>query len=201
MWATWIYRFFKWSSDLTLVTWSKDHVWKPLTLSQYLPWFGVNTSSAGRDMYFTCHMTSQDTYSVIHIYGWWLLAACQHPEKFGNHWHSDSKRKKYFIKNMNLINTYCQWKIELTGAKKKTREKTSQPQKYIFWEKLPKNLKDISPPVTTFYKVAFEIKTSWAKNAVKPTHFGNIRCQWCCVYLVYSFSNKKIIIIYNKKLK
>ena len=43
-----------------LVTWSKGHVWEPLTLCQNLAYCGVDTSSAGRDMCFICHVTQQD---------------------------------------------------------------------------------------------------------------------------------------------
>ena len=43
-----------------LVTWSKGHVWEPLTLCQHLAYCGVDTSSAGGDMYFICHVTQQD---------------------------------------------------------------------------------------------------------------------------------------------
>ena len=43
-----------------LVTSSKGHVWEPLTLCQYLAYCGVDTSSAGGDMYFICHVTQQD---------------------------------------------------------------------------------------------------------------------------------------------
>ena len=32
-------------------------------------------------------------WDAMHIYGWELLAACHHPEEFGDHRHSDSKRK------------------------------------------------------------------------------------------------------------
>ena len=50
---------FQKSRDLTL---SKGHVWEPLTLSQYLAYYGVDTSSAGRDMRFICHVIPQDDY-------------------------------------------------------------------------------------------------------------------------------------------
>ena len=32
-------------------------------------------------------------WDAMHIYGWELLTACHHPEEFGDHRHSDSKRK------------------------------------------------------------------------------------------------------------
>ena len=35
--------------------------------------------------------------------------------KFGDHKNSDSQEEKYFIKYMNLINTYYHWKTELIG--------------------------------------------------------------------------------------
>ena len=56
----WRYRFFKQSRDLMLVTWSEGHVWEPLKLCQHLAYCGVDTFSAGGDMYFICHVTQQD---------------------------------------------------------------------------------------------------------------------------------------------
>ena len=41
-------------------TWSKCHVWEPLTLCQHLAYCGVDTSSTGGDMCFICHVTQQD---------------------------------------------------------------------------------------------------------------------------------------------
>ena len=49
----------------------------------------------------------------MHIYGLELLAACHHSEKFGDDRYSDSWEEKYFTKNMNFINIFCPWKIEL----------------------------------------------------------------------------------------
>ena len=54
------YRSFKEPCDLKLVIWSKGHVWEPLTLCHHLAYCGVDTSSAGEDMYFICHVTEQD---------------------------------------------------------------------------------------------------------------------------------------------
>ena len=45
-----------------LFTWSKGHVWEPLILCQHLAYWVVDTSSAGRDMYFICHVTQQDHF-------------------------------------------------------------------------------------------------------------------------------------------
>ena len=46
----------------------------------------------------------------------------------------------------------------------------SQPHKFTFWEKLPKNFKKniLFPLMTTFYNFALKIETSWAKKVVKP---------------------------------
>ena len=44
----------------TLVTWSKGHVWEPLTLSQQLPKWAVDAFSPAGDMYFVCHVTLQN---------------------------------------------------------------------------------------------------------------------------------------------
>ena len=43
-----------------LVTSSKGHVWEPLSQCQHLAFCGVDTYSAGGDMYFICHVTQQD---------------------------------------------------------------------------------------------------------------------------------------------
>ena len=43
-----------------LVTGSKAHVWEPLLLSQHFAYCGIETSSAGGDMYFICTVTQQD---------------------------------------------------------------------------------------------------------------------------------------------
>ena len=45
-------RFSKQSRDLMLPTWSKGHVWEPLTLSQHLAYCGVNTPSADGDVFY-----------------------------------------------------------------------------------------------------------------------------------------------------
>ena len=45
-----------------LVTWSKGHVWEPLTLCKHLAYFGVDTSSACRIIYFICHVIQQDHF-------------------------------------------------------------------------------------------------------------------------------------------
>ena len=51
-----------------------------------------------------------------------------------------AKRKKCFIKNMDLMDTNYHWKkwVEWISTK---QEKLSQPQKCIFWEKEPDSLK------------------------------------------------------------
>ena len=43
-----------------LVTWSKGHVWEPLTLCQQIAYCGADTYSAGGDMSFICHVIQQD---------------------------------------------------------------------------------------------------------------------------------------------
>ena len=43
-----------------LVTSSKGHVWEPLSQCHHLAFCGVDTFSAGGDMYFICHVTQQD---------------------------------------------------------------------------------------------------------------------------------------------
>ena len=64
--------------------------------------------------YLSCDPT-RSLRCHAYIYAWELLTACRHLEKFGDHRHCDSWAAKCFIKNTNLINTYCHQKIELNG--------------------------------------------------------------------------------------
>ena len=50
------------------------------------------------------------------------------------------KSKKYFIKNMNLIDKYLQWKKSVDWIST-TQEKMLQPQKCIFSKKRTQKLK------------------------------------------------------------
>ena len=50
---------------MKVVTWSKGHVLEPPTQSQKLAQFGVNTFSAGGDMYFAYHVTPQDHFIEV----------------------------------------------------------------------------------------------------------------------------------------
>ena len=59
-----------------------------------------------------------------------------HPNKFGDHRHSDSYKKKFFIKNMNLIDTYYHCKIELIGYPI-GKKNTSQLKNVCFERKGP----------------------------------------------------------------
>ena len=52
-----------------MVTWSKGHVWEPLALCQHLAYCGVDTSSAGGDMYFIYHVTQQDcSFEIPYVF-------------------------------------------------------------------------------------------------------------------------------------
>ena len=66
-------------------------------------------------MYFICHVTQQDNsveMSCIFV----GESSLQHITTLKSwHRHSDSYEEKCFIKNMNLINTYCHLKIEFIG--------------------------------------------------------------------------------------
>ena len=130
-------------------------------------------------------------WDVMHIYGWELLVACHHPEKFGEHRDFDSYEEKCFIKNMNLINTYCHRKIELINGGEK---KMPQSQKCTFWEELPKNRENLPknwktffPLMNTFYNFALKRETSWAKKVVK-----SILETWNATVIVY------VWIIYSR---
>ena len=74
--------------------------------------FGVYMSSASGDMYSICHMTSRDHPIYVSFN---LLVETWSTWKFGDHRNSDSQEEKYFIKYMNLLNTYYHWKTELIG--------------------------------------------------------------------------------------
>ena len=69
---------------------------------------------------------------VIHIYGWELLAACHHPEKFGDHRHSDSKRKNASVDLINMDNHWA-------------RKKCHSLKNIHFEKKCPKTKKHIFP--------------------------------------------------------
>ena len=60
-----------------LVTGSKAHVWEPLLLSQHFAYCGIETSSAGGDMYFICTVTQQD-HSVEMSCGFMGESSSQH---------------------------------------------------------------------------------------------------------------------------
>ena len=98
--------------------------------------------------------------------------------------------EKCLIENLDLINMYCHWKIELTGQQL-GEKKMSQPQKCTFLEEVPKNLK-IYFPLTTFYDFVLKIEISWVKIGVKPSlETGNINDVIVYVWYIY-FQIKKI---------
>ena len=83
----------------------------------------------------------------MHIYDWELLAACQHPEKFDDHRHSDGYEEKCCIKNANLTNMYYHEKIELTGYPL-GKKKCYNFKNVHFEKKCQKNLKTYFCPIT-----------------------------------------------------
>ena len=97
---------------------------------------------------------------VIHIYRWELLSVCHHPERFHDHRHQVGK---CFIKNMNLIDMYYHWKMQLIGQSL-SEKKMPQSQDCTFWEKVPQYQKIISFP---FYNFLRKIGAKWAKKFVK----------------------------------
>ena len=64
--------------------------------------------------YLSLDPTRPLRWDVMCIYGWELVAACHHPEKFGHHSHSDILKGKMFHQK-HLITTYWHQKIELIG--------------------------------------------------------------------------------------
>ena len=69
----------------------------------------------------------------------------------------------YPIKNMNFTDTNYHRKNQVDWIFDTQWEKISQPQKWKFWEKGPKKLKNITILhfMTTFHNVALKIETSF----------------------------------------
>ena len=127
-----IYRFFKRSRDLTLVTWSKGHVWEP----SYIFCRRSYVLYLFRDPTRPFHLGG------IHIHGREFLVACHQPESFVIIDILTVNWKKYFIKNMNLINAYCHWNAYCPKIKKT----------YYFLV------------MAIFYNFALKIEISWAQK-------------------------------------
>ena len=75
-----------------------------------LVWYWYIFCRWGYAFYLSRNLTRPLHWGAMHIYWWELFAARDHPEKFGDHRHSDSQEEKCFIKIMILICTYCHWK-------------------------------------------------------------------------------------------
>ena len=102
-----------------------------------LVWYRYSFCRLRYVFYLSRDPTKPLRWDVMHIHGWELLAACHHSEKFGDHRHSDSKRKTLHQKrgSYKYVLPLKNWDERTTTR----REKMSQPQKCTFWEKVLKN--------------------------------------------------------------
>ena len=82
---------------------------------------------------------------------------------------------------------YCHWRIEFTGQPL-GEKKMSQPQKFIFWEEVPKNKKKQTfPLMTTFSDFALKIEASWVTKDVKSSlETWNVNDVIVYVWYIYS---------------
>ena len=99
---------------------------------------------------------------------WWeLFAVCRHPDKFGEHRHSDNKRKNASWKTWILqIRTTTDKLSYLISTR---RENVITSKKYILRNRSQKlKNKLFFHFMTTFYHFVFKIEANWAKRVVKP---------------------------------
>ena len=148
----------------------KGHVSEPLTLCHHLAYCGVDTSSAGGDMYFTCHVTKQDQSvemscafvgesSFPHVTTLKsVVTTCILIVKRKNT--SSKKSHKYVL-------TLKNWVDWITTRQE---ENVTNTQMVYFEKKCPELFfkKHIFPLMTTFYNFTFKMETSWAKKVLKP---------------------------------
>ena len=142
-----------------LVTWSKSHVWEPLTLCQHLAYCGVDTSSAGWDMYFICHVTQQDhSFEMSCVFT--DESSLPHVTTLKSLVKIDIlivKRKNVSSKtSYKYILTLEKWVDWITTRRAKNVTITEIKNIYIF------------PLITTFYNFTLIMETSWAKKVLKP---------------------------------
>ena len=132
------YRFFKRSRDLTLINWSKGHVWEPLTQVSTLP----NLVSIHLLHVEICILfvkwPHKTTPLRCHAYLW--KRAPRNISLLWKVWYSDSEE----MKNASSKHEYYKYVLPLKNWvdwKTTRREKMSQSQKCRFWKKMPKNKK------------------------------------------------------------
>ena len=88
---------------------------------------------------------------------------------------------------MDLINTYCHWKIELTGPPLGDTKNVTTSKMYILGRSAQKLKNHIFALMTTFYDFALKIETSWAKMDVKPSlETWNVNDVIVYVWYIYS---------------
>ena len=122
------------------VTWSKGHVWEPLALCHHFAYCGVDTSSAGGDIYFICHVTEQD-HSVEMSCVFMGESSLPHVTTLKSLVTIGIlivKRKnassKTSYKNVLTLKNWVDW---ITTR----QEKYHKHKNGLFWEKVPRNLK------------------------------------------------------------
>ena len=150
-----------------LVTWSKGHAWEPLIVCQHLAYCGVDTSSAGGDMYFICHVTQQDhsvemscvfmgESSSLHVTT--LKSLVTIGILIVKRKNASSKTSyKYVMTLKNWVDwIITRWEKNVRNTKMADFLKTS-----------PEIKKCIFPLMTTFYNFTPKMRTSRAKKVLK----------------------------------
>ena len=155
--------------DLMSVTWSKGHVWEPVTLCHHLSYCGVDTSSAGGDIYFICHVTEQD-HSVEMSCVFMGESSLPHVTTLKSLVTIGIlivKRKnassKTSYKNVLTLKNWVDWITD-------RQEKNITNTKMVYFEKKCPEIKKnhIFTLMTTFYNFTLKMETSWAKKVLKP---------------------------------
>ena len=152
-----------------LVPWSKDHVWEPPTLCQHLAYCGVDTSSAGEDMYFICHVTQQD-HSVEMPCKFMGDSSSPHVTTLKSlvtigilivvRISASSKTSyKYVLTLKNWVDCIItiSWEKNVTSTKMVHFEK-----------KCPEKKQHIFSLMSIFYNFTLKMGNSWAKKVLKP---------------------------------
>ena len=102
---------------------------------------------------------------TMHRYGWELLAACHHPEKFRDHRHL--VRGKMLHQKDESYNYVLRLKNRVDWINTRQEKNVTTSKMYIYRRSTQK-LKNICPLMTTFYNFTLKIETSWAKKVLGP---------------------------------
>ena len=151
-----------------LVTWRKGHVWEPLTLCQQLAYCAVDTSSAGGDMYFICHVTQQDHsvgISCIFMNESSLLHVTT-PKSLVTIAILIVKKNVLSKASYKYVLTLKNWVERITTR----REKNVTNTKMVYLAKKCPEIKEKTyfPLMTTFYSFTIKMETIWSKKVLKP---------------------------------